>query len=298
MVAVLAAGLYWEYAAFPMNLYRLLETSVDSSPQDISAAYKRMSKVYHPDKNPLGAELFVQLSKAKDMLLDSTARSVYDRFGPVDPQHVAIARDAPGTFMMLTSGPIWGIILLMAFLSTMGESRAPARGRLVLVFGAALVIEYLLRTFAPTPLSLLLPYVPNFELVDLNRQLAILGSQIYVQAKQVQFELLMASRVPLKMSDTVEGKFFTFVLAKLDKLCAESPADVEEIKQWRAQLEGMTLGLMAPQQQQQGAPAAAATTAPPPAKTSAVQKVLMVVGGLALLNTLAGGFKVSHVSAQ
>lgn len=60
--------------------YELLEVSPTASPEVISAAYRAMSKKYHPDlcDLPNAHEIMQQLNVAKDVLLDSEKRKAYD----------------------------------------------------------------------------------------------------------------------------------------------------------------------------------------------------------------------------
>ncbi|KAH3767123.1 dnaJ protein subfamily C member 17 [Pelomyxa schiedti] len=64
-----------------VSLYVLLGVPVDASPQQINTAYKEKAKIHHPDKNkgnPRAAEIFMQIKKAKEILLDQAARQAYD----------------------------------------------------------------------------------------------------------------------------------------------------------------------------------------------------------------------------
>lgn len=50
---------------------------------DLTSAYKRLAKNYHPDKNknPGAEKIFYKISKAFDVLNDDKKRAIYDRFG-------------------------------------------------------------------------------------------------------------------------------------------------------------------------------------------------------------------------
>ncbi|KIP08208.1 hypothetical protein PHLGIDRAFT_127140 [Phlebiopsis gigantea 11061_1 CR5-6] len=65
------------------DLYKALELDRSASEKDIRAAYKRLSRKYHPDKNKeKGAEdKFVEIAQAYEVLSDSTKRQIYDRHG-------------------------------------------------------------------------------------------------------------------------------------------------------------------------------------------------------------------------
>uniref|UniRef100_A0A8D8STU0 DnaJ homolog subfamily C member 17 n=1 Tax=Cacopsylla melanoneura TaxID=428564 RepID=A0A8D8STU0_9HEMI len=64
-----------------LDLYGLLELTIDSSEQEIRSAYRKKALKCHPDKNPddkKAAETFHLLSKALEVLLDKSARDAYD----------------------------------------------------------------------------------------------------------------------------------------------------------------------------------------------------------------------------
>ncbi|XP_053671231.1 dnaJ homolog subfamily C member 17 [Anopheles nili] len=65
-----------------IDLYGLLEVEISSTEQEIRKAYRKKALQCHPDKNPdnpKAAELFQELSKALEILLDVSARAAYDR---------------------------------------------------------------------------------------------------------------------------------------------------------------------------------------------------------------------------
>ncbi|KAI5718137.1 hypothetical protein M8J77_016852 [Diaphorina citri] len=64
-----------------LDLYGLLELTIDCSEQDIRSAYRKKALKCHPDKNPddkKAIETFHLLSKAIEVLLDKSARAAYD----------------------------------------------------------------------------------------------------------------------------------------------------------------------------------------------------------------------------
>ncbi|EKM58382.1 uncharacterized protein PHACADRAFT_252656 [Phanerochaete carnosa HHB-10118-sp] len=80
---VLTAFLLLAVLVSAADLYKALDLSKSASEKDIRAAYKRLSKKYHPDKNKdSGAEeKFVEIAHAYEVLSDSTKRQIYDRHG-------------------------------------------------------------------------------------------------------------------------------------------------------------------------------------------------------------------------
>jgi hypothetical protein len=67
-----------------MNYYEILEVSRDASPEDIKAAYRRLSRQWHPDRNLENTEeatrKFQDISNAYEHLRDARKRRQYDEF--------------------------------------------------------------------------------------------------------------------------------------------------------------------------------------------------------------------------
>ncbi|KAF8149982.1 hypothetical protein B0H34DRAFT_731981 [Crassisporium funariophilum] len=65
------------------DLYKILDIHKSASEKDIRAAYKRLSKKFHPDKNkdPDAEGRFVDIARAYEILSDTTKRQIYDRHG-------------------------------------------------------------------------------------------------------------------------------------------------------------------------------------------------------------------------
>ncbi|PIA19030.1 DnaJ-domain-containing protein, partial [Coemansia reversa NRRL 1564] len=64
--------------------YDVLEIEESATDTEIKRAYRRLAKVYHPDKNPAGAELFKEISHAYETLSDPSKRAAYDQYGQHD----------------------------------------------------------------------------------------------------------------------------------------------------------------------------------------------------------------------
>ncbi|KAJ1531669.1 hypothetical protein ONE63_000338 [Megalurothrips usitatus] len=65
-----------------VDLYELLGITSTSSASEVKKAYRKKALTCHPDKNPdnpRAAELFHQLSKALEILIDESARAAYDK---------------------------------------------------------------------------------------------------------------------------------------------------------------------------------------------------------------------------
>jgi len=68
----------------------ILDVDVEASGQAIKRAYRKLSLIYHPDKNPddpLASSRFISITKAYQALTDETSKRNWERFGnPDGPQ--------------------------------------------------------------------------------------------------------------------------------------------------------------------------------------------------------------------
>lgn len=98
-----------------MNPYEILNVPVDADDAAIERAYKKAAAVAHPDNQDGGSnDAFLQVKKAKDVLLDPMRRSIYDSIGLIfgdDPESeqailliVEIVNDLLGNPRLLLSG--------------------------------------------------------------------------------------------------------------------------------------------------------------------------------------------------
>lgn len=60
------------------DYYQILQLQPTATNAEIKAAYRRMAKLFHPDKNPGAEEKFKIIKEAYETLIDSTKRSRYD----------------------------------------------------------------------------------------------------------------------------------------------------------------------------------------------------------------------------
>jgi len=71
---------------FEKDYYKVLGVEPTASDKEITRAYRRLAKKYHPDANPGAEERFKEISAAYDVLGDATKRKEYDevrRLGPL-----------------------------------------------------------------------------------------------------------------------------------------------------------------------------------------------------------------------
>jgi len=65
------------------DYYEVLELKRDATDAELKKAYRKLSKLYHPDKNPDPAAqtIFVEVAEAYEVLIDPNKRATYDRYG-------------------------------------------------------------------------------------------------------------------------------------------------------------------------------------------------------------------------
>mmetsp|Transcript_25406 Transcript_25406/g.67163 ORF Transcript_25406/g.67163 Transcript_25406/m.67163 type:complete len:663 (-) Transcript_25406:57-2045(-) len=67
--------------------FDILEVTAAATPPEIKKAYRKLSLIYHPDKNPddpLAATRFIQITKAYSALTDEVAKKNYEKYGNPD----------------------------------------------------------------------------------------------------------------------------------------------------------------------------------------------------------------------
>jgi len=60
------------------NLYDILGLTSESTKEEIKQSYKRLAKIYHPDKCVFNNDRFITIKNAYDILYDDEKRKIYD----------------------------------------------------------------------------------------------------------------------------------------------------------------------------------------------------------------------------
>merc|ERR1712176_1675377 len=72
--------------------FQILEVDTSASDKDIKKAYRKLSLIYHPDKNPddpMAQHRFIEITKAYGALTDEVQKRNYEKYGNPDGPQVA-----------------------------------------------------------------------------------------------------------------------------------------------------------------------------------------------------------------
>src|ERR1700729_2245804 len=70
---------------FEKDYYKVLGVVSSATDKDITRAYRKLAKQFHPDANPGSEDRFKEISAAYDVLGDAAKRKEYDEVGGLGP---------------------------------------------------------------------------------------------------------------------------------------------------------------------------------------------------------------------
>lgn len=182
------------------NYYVQLDVTRDSNPLEIKRAYKRLSLILHPDKNPSpdATDQFDAVKQAYDVLMDMEFREVYNKFGK---EGITQNKRYDETQFLLEAAVFYVSYGMMAFMLTLGKKSGEARNWTFTGLVVMLVLEVAIMTSQTNPLpSWLFPQMTEHEVIWLLHSLfpafmngcRSLGSFLFVDLDGQTRQLLLA----------------------------------------------------------------------------------------------------------
>ena len=118
---------------FEKDYYQVLGLTSSATDKEITRAYRKLAKQYHPDSNPGSEERFKEISGAYDVLGDEAKRKEYDEVRRLGPAASGLGGASAGGFNFQTGdftdlGDLFGG-LFGAVASPTGPTRGGLRDR-------------------------------------------------------------------------------------------------------------------------------------------------------------------------
>src|SRR6202167_2689983 len=87
---------------FEKDYYKVLGVVSTATDKEITRAYRKLAKQYHPDSNPGSEERFKEISGAYDVLGDEAKRKEYDEVRRLGPAASGLGGQGAGGFNFQT----------------------------------------------------------------------------------------------------------------------------------------------------------------------------------------------------
>ena len=177
LAALLLAGiagvkLSWELMGRDSNHFETLGVRVDCSTAEIKRAYRDISLLHHPDKNPddkNAAQKFIKYQAAYEVLKDANKRDLYNKFGQPGLDDKSMPTDVSSQLWSLSLFYI--IWLVVGYLLTMGKSSEEGRTWAFSGLLTLAVFEYQTKILSVDYLAPIFPKSTVYEKVELLHKL-------------------------------------------------------------------------------------------------------------------------------
>ncbi|KAG0370868.1 hypothetical protein BC939DRAFT_503611 [Gamsiella multidivaricata] len=163
----------------PTNCYDLLDINFHTfSQKQLRTNFRKASLMYHPDKvGEVGADTFVRIRAAHEILSDPVIKVAYDRFGPdlaLTCTTCKTTKDYIQQGLMSFYTFYLGSGIVLVLMSVLGKGQFGRYWRFIVLFGmAALELAMVTRAAPLTLLSWVMPHRVTFEQVAILHQIFI-----------------------------------------------------------------------------------------------------------------------------
>jgi len=168
LTAVAGFKLSFDYVGRTPNHFETLGVRIDATSTQVKRAYRDISLIHHPDKNPEdknAGEKFIKYQAAYEVLKDASKRDAYNKFGSADSQ----TEDTGSKLMSLSL--FYVIWIVVGYLLTMGKASEDGRTWAFSGLLTLAVFEYQTRILSIDYLAPLFPYSTVHEKVELLHKL-------------------------------------------------------------------------------------------------------------------------------